>query len=70
MHIRIPLISPKEFEGNQEIVRWFSDNCIPTHYEDSVIWVLNDGNPFWEWLLREGDVKSCERSAIVAIEGT
>lgn len=37
-----------------EVQIWCIDQDISTHYDNSIAWIPNDGNPFAEWLKSNG----------------
>lgn len=48
------VIDARDIPNSVEIQNWLSDREIYTHYSNSLFSVLNDGNPFSEWLKSEG----------------
>ena len=68
MHSRIPLLYAGDF--SKELEEWCVDNDIRTHYDDSVAWIENDGNPMWKFLLDNGDVTEDQKDQYIAVQGT
>ena len=63
----IPCVNAADFP--LEVLNWCVKEEIQTHYQNDICFVKNDGNPFAEWLKKEG-VDLGKKGCSVAILST
>jgi hypothetical protein len=64
----IPCIDARDLPV--EVLNWLSEEEIQTHYQNDVAIIVDDGNPFAEWLKSCGVELSKEHNNYIAILST